>query len=372
MLFLDGTWLAKTANIVATLGTPELLSVYRDPNASNYVGWGYPSVLRASQDAPCRMIYQGYSTPKFVLMAESADCIHFRASESLPGGGNLLFESDAEQSFVFDDPDAATPAERFNLLLGNGSRAVSADALHWNLAGRWQDKGIDPGFSVFRRDGRLVVESRPPNLRDDKHGGTAAQCAAVGGCGRHVGLNAGDSWTQLGRQDPIRCLPVDRSYNNSDQIYGMPTFAYDDLYISFLWRYHCHPEPGKDGSTCFRGGNNSAELAFSYNGPCSHAHGPLHAIPFERIPSTPINSLCSAAPHPQATTSAGLSGCLERPRRTRRHCSATDRQARRRSGRCIPILSCAPRPADRPGGFSYTPAPARTSTATRARAGAPC
>ena len=270
VLFLDDRFIAKLTNLVPTLGEPELLSVFRDPNASNYVGWGYPSVIRATPQDPCRMLYQGYSNPKLILMAESDDCIHWRPSElnRTDDGPNVLFASSAEQAFVFDDAaHAATPAERFNLLLSNGSRVCSADGLSWRLAGRWQAKGIDPGFSVFRRDSELVVESRPPILRQVTKT-NAAQCAAVGGCGRHVGLNGGSSWEALGAKEPQRCLPVDKAYKNSDQIYGMPTYSYDDLYVSFLWRFHCRPKKGENGNAegCFSGGNNSAELAFSYSG----------------------------------------------------------------------------------------------------------
>ena len=43
VLFLDDRYIAKLTNLAPTLGEPELLSVFRDPNASNYVGWGMSS-----------------------------------------------------------------------------------------------------------------------------------------------------------------------------------------------------------------------------------------------------------------------------------------------------------------------------------------
>eukprot|EP01051_Picozoa_sp_SAG22_P000050 SAG22_NODE_1_length_62449_cov_158.689270_50_plen_553_part_00 len=239
-LFLDSWWLASSDGLRTQIGTPELLSVYRDPNATNYVGWGYPSVFRTTSGL-WRMVYQAdiSTCPQKALLAESDNAIDWRPaalehrgsqtgveSRCLATDRNLLFwlgqgiypknlSNVAEQSFVYEDPEASAPGERLNMLLSNTTRLTSADGHRWQHSGRWQKSTIDPGFSVFRNPARgneLTVEARPVKLRAK---------------GRHVGLHAGQSWAELAAADPAQCFPVDgQAYRNDDQVYGMPTFAY--------------------------------------------------------------------------------------------------------------------------------------------------
>lgn len=54
-------------------------------------------------------------------------------------------------------------------------------------------------------------------------------------------------------------------------MYGLPSFGYGGMVVSYFWRYHCRPAGKGDGSSqhagdaCFKGGTVSGALAYSYN-----------------------------------------------------------------------------------------------------------
>lgn len=106
----------------------------------------------------------------------------------------------------------------------------------------------DPGISVFRNPlnpEEVVVTSRPQSLRPH---------------GRHAGFHSGLGWASLAAEENQPILPLDELYEDTDQFYGLPSFAYGGMYVvSHVWRYRCSNPP------CYKGGFVSSALAVSYN-----------------------------------------------------------------------------------------------------------
>ena len=274
LLFIDHERLSWHRNLAIKAGKPRLLSKWRDP--SSFIGWGYPSVWR-TESGLWKMLYQGWhiptqnvgnsSTVKLMLMAISDDAIHWRAAK-VPGNPcrtqgiadapNCVAVSGLDEfSFVFDDQmyvAAEDSKERLKLLWANGSISISNDqghSWHSNWA-NWTSEGVDPGISIFRnplRSSELVVTSRPQNLRETS--------------GRHAGYHSGMSWKDLGSKTNRRALPVDTLYSSTKQIYGLPSFCYGNVVVSWLWIYNCTSSivHGK----CYLGGVVSSGIAISYD-----------------------------------------------------------------------------------------------------------
>lgn len=275
VLFLDGARLASSsANLEFHLGSARLLSTFRD--ASSFTGWGFPSVWRCadagSNASRYRMLYQGWhldaasgkEDTKLMLMAESADGVAWapaavtaqRCGGAAAAVRNCVHDdAGAEFSVVYDDGSALPPppaGERLKLLWANGTVSVADESgerwtPNWR---RWTSAAIDPGLSVFRNPldaAELVVTARPQSLRKSD--------------GRHAGFHGGGDrgWAGLGAAQNAPALPLDRLTTHTDQSYGLPSFAYGGMVVSFYWRYACTAFP------CFKGGNVSAALAFSYN-----------------------------------------------------------------------------------------------------------
>lgn len=143
----------------------------------------------------------------------------------------------------------------------SSSHGLSAPKiLSWWPWGKWTSKTIDPGYSVFRNPldtTEVVVTARPQALRDSS--------------GRHAGFHSSTGWQGLASSLNQRALPLDELFETDDQIYGLPSFAYGGMVVSYFWRYHCRPAGHRQHTTvlvqeqCFRGGVVSAALAFSYN-----------------------------------------------------------------------------------------------------------
>lgn len=268
LLFFDGRWVAAAANLTAAPGAPRLLSTYRDP--SSFTGWGYPSVWPRRDGKPgWHMAYNGDfggdHLPRIVLLAESADGVNWRPSptpmlalhprlspnELHAGGVNRLhpptsgkasadLEScavkhcagrvaaclvcgDVERGTVFD---GAAP-QPLRMLLSNSSVLESADGRHWTLAGQWRPSYMDPMIGAVRtHDGGLCVTSRPGGaLRKE---------------GRHLGIARANGWAAMAETEPSQLLPIDLTYRDDYQMYGMPSFPWEDgsnsLHVAFVVR----------------------------------------------------------------------------------------------------------------------------------------
>ena len=80
-------------------------------------------------------------------------------------------------------------------------------------------------------DTEVVVTGRPQNLRKTS--------------GRHAGVNWGKGWSVgggLGEKLFEQALPLDNLFGSYKQIYGLPSFAYGGMVVSFAWRLHCTEE----------------------------------------------------------------------------------------------------------------------------------
>ena len=261
IMFFDSHWLAAApVGLDFRMGKAELLSTMVDPSA--FIGWGYPSVWQLP-DGSWRSVYQGwwlkdgkYQSDKLMLMAESRDAITWRpatlqrsAHAAVPNA--VLNDAGNEFSFVYDDAAhvAAGSSERLKCLWGNATVSVSADGVTWRPFCKWSSKGVDPGTSVFRNPldtDEIVITARPQEMRR---------------AGRHMGTHAARSWAALGLAENSQMLPLDETYSVYDQQYGLPSFAYGGMVVSWFWRYRC---PGVHGQ-CFSGGYVSVAMGYSYN-----------------------------------------------------------------------------------------------------------
>lgn len=271
LLFFDGRWVVTATNLSAAPGKPRLLSTFRDP--SSFTGWGYPSVWARRDGKPgWHMAYNGdfggEHYPRIVLLAESTDGVNWQPSptpmlslnprlspnEISAGGVNSLHTSsgkgnvdvqscaarhctgkvagclvcvDVERGTVLDDG----PTQPLRMLLSNSSILESSDGLRWTLGGQWRPTYMDPMIGAFRtHDGGLCVTSRPGGaLRKE---------------GRHLGaawVGPGVAvWSSMARTEPSRLLPIDSTFKEDSQMYGMPAYPWDDgsknLHVAFVVR----------------------------------------------------------------------------------------------------------------------------------------
>lgn len=257
LLFFDGRWADTAANLTAAPGRPRLLSTWNDPNS--FTGWGYPSVWARRDSQPgFHLSYNGDFAsdhyPRIVMLLQSLDGQHWQpmptptlalsprlAKNELRAGGTDSLKApappssdlaacaakhcgktqgcvvcgDVERGTVFDDPVTGP----LRMLLSNSSVLESTDGLLWRLpqgdAARWRPTGMDPMISVFRtHSGNITVASRP--------GG------ALRKQGRHLGVATASSWPIMQRLEPTQILPVDTTYRDDYQEYGMPVFPVYD------------------------------------------------------------------------------------------------------------------------------------------------
>eukprot|EP01047_Picozoa_sp_COSAG01_P022736 COSAG01_NODE_1361_length_10566_cov_2.658674_2_plen_427_part_00 len=313
MLFFDGHFLAASNGLAHRVGKAWLLSAFNDSASDSYVGWGYPSVFTTGAGQPhgWRMLYQGWPlaerarsaySGRVVLLAESDDAVHWRPAE-LPGcpgvpAKNCVYLDAGELSFVFDDSATAPPQERLKAMSDLPPRiSVSADGLRWRPWGNWTSQETDPGYSVFRNpvnSSEVVVTARPQALRS----------GAGPLSGRHAGFHWSKGWAGLRQNLNQRALPLDDLFEEEDQIYGLPSFAYGGMVVSYFWRYHCRPngyQQRKPDEGCFRGGVVSAALAFSYNSRNWSAFG---------LPTSVSSSSSSALPRGGSTPAPASSGLI--------------------------------------------------------------
>lgn len=275
MLFLDDAFVADLGNASMSLGAPTLVSKFSDPNA--FIGWGYPSVWKKADGTGYRAMYQGWpltsseqkGSVRLALLADSPDGIAWApANATLPAGSrplnisNAVLDTEFEFSVVYADKHSG----QLILLWTNTSVSTSniSDAgggVRWELLrgstgqnAEWTSEKIDPGFGLFRNPfgppggGEWVVTARPQSLRAG---------------GRHAGFHFGADWASLAAEENQVMLPLDKAYAKDNQMYGVPSFTYGGLVISFVWKYAC--VPSAPAGKCYHGGNVSSHLGISHN-----------------------------------------------------------------------------------------------------------
>ena len=245
VLFFDDEPLNARDNVARRLGRPRLLpeSVYHE--AAGNCAWGYPGVFRDQGSGRWRLVFQaGLRHPNrgggTVLLLESEDGLRWQPRDTtrelpdLPGRcvpHQILPETRVgEQSSLFVDNNA--PAEeRLKLLTVKRSTDepnlaliwTSSDGLRWReMAGvRWQPEAPDPPtfvhWNALRRS--YVFTSRPKSSD------------------RRIGWFETRDWRAY--CEPTLALHADALDVPLTQVYGMPVFPYEGLYVAFPWLFHC-------------------------------------------------------------------------------------------------------------------------------------
>ena len=264
-LFFDDRYLFERENVTRDYGVPKLVeeAVYSDP----YVSTAWPGAWVFRLDSgEYRMLYQGMiNTPEKrhgLFCAVSRDGIHFepedlreKLSVENRYTNHLVMEIiDGEPAAIIEDP-YNNPEERYKLLFAghdgetlsmNGKLFVSADLLNWRLAeGReWSHDG-EPVTGVFynHKKGVFTIVKRP----------------AWGV--RLVGYLETADWIHY--SDYTLCLETDSLDEPLSEIYGMPSFSYEDWFIGFP---HLYSGFGNFMAAKYDSGFMKAQLAYSRNG----------------------------------------------------------------------------------------------------------
>jgi hypothetical protein len=280
LLFLDDQPLSRRDNVVRKVGNPQPIpeSVYRDPYANTT--WGYPSVFRDASNGKWRMVYQGKilrdpqldwrKTPwpegkVCPLLAESDDGLTWAPRDTtqdidlpdrLVPHQLLPLEHFGECPACYIDP-RAEPAERIKgLVVYHGASQhsmdtrlwVSPDGLRWTLKEgvEWQKLGPDPGVGVFWNK---VRQSYTLTTRPD-YGD------------RRIAVFETQDWQRFSK--PELALQADPLDSPLAELYAMPVFPYEDVYIGLLWLYYTAPLEA--GDTKGSGGRIDCQLTYSLNG----------------------------------------------------------------------------------------------------------
>ena len=242
IFFFDDEKLFGRDNVCRVYGRPTLVpdSIYSDGVIST--DYGSLSVLRCD-DGKYRMIYMGRAIETGEMgcfMAISDDGVHFTpenvaAKVDLPGrlfNHELLkLSPEAEIGTVIEDR-LAPPAERYKMLVCDGDFGalriktplyVSPDLYHWSRVPdvEWGG-GNEPLAGAFYNEHRgcYTIIRRP-----------------FWGV-RRAGYSETTDWRTYSEFTPcIQCDAVDEPLA---EIYGMPSFAYEGVYIGFVHLYAGH------------------------------------------------------------------------------------------------------------------------------------
>ena len=272
MLFFDDEPLNARDNVARRLGRPRLIpeSVYHE--AAGNCAWGYPGVFRDRGSGLWRMVFSaairrpnaGGGT---VLLLESEDGLHWgprdttRELPDLPGRQVahqiLPVARIGEYSSLYVD-QRAPDEEHLKLLTvkrspDEGNLALlwtSPDGLRWQeMAGvRWQPEAPDPPTFVHWNAlrGSYVFTSRP-KWSD-----------------RRICWFETRDWRTY--SEPTLALHADALDAPLAQVYGMPVFTYEGLYVGLPWLFHCAKNEHRGSPSHYLGGHMDAQLAYSLNG----------------------------------------------------------------------------------------------------------
>ncbi len=272
LLFFDDTHLMAKMNLARRIGQPQLVpeGTFQDLNSD--ASFGYPNVFPNEQTGGWRMLYQALTrepTHFLPLVLDSDDGVAWRIpdlTDTVPIAQRILpnqvqpatLDRFGEWGPCYYDERAPDPAERIKGFVckghgpGTGKKdswiVVSPDGLTWrDLAGKlWHPYGSDPTICPFwnRYRNSYVLIIRPNNGD------------------RRIAVMETPDWDTFSSVE--LALNPDALDPDMAEIYGMPTFAYGDMFIGLIWLYQVTPTSTQHGK--FVGGKIDCQLAYSYDG----------------------------------------------------------------------------------------------------------
>lgn len=269
LLFFDDWHLDRRDHVERRVGRPEWNpeATFVDPRLN--VTWGYPSIFRDSDTGQWRCLYQGWDPSRkrlYPAVAESKDGITWTVPDL---SGNIYLPDRAHPNQVLPvteftewNPcyydERANPSERLKGLVfsyphNDYPRSflwASPDGLRWRRieGAHWQRDTPDPATCVFWNAprSRYVLTTRP-SLND-----------------RRIAVAETADWRTF--SEPELALEADALDTPLAQLYGMPVFPYEGLFIGLLWVFHPSPEVKGESPLKYRGGKVDCQLAYSRDG----------------------------------------------------------------------------------------------------------
>ena len=271
LLFFDDYNLNRWENLRRRVGRPELVpeATFVDPD--HLVASGYPTVFR-DETGKWRCLYQGRpaeplkgSRHKFPLVAESDDGISWKTPDlteivPLPDRRfphQVMPAGEFGEWDHYFDERADDPQERLKGLVTSRKGALlwtSPDGLMWReVEGvEWRPGSPDPPsmafWNVLRQS--YVIMARPgPNPHP-----------------RRVAVSETKDWRTFSESElTLRADALDLPLT---ELYGNPTFPYEDMFVGFVWVYNTVPYRADDPTTHrkYYGGKTYCQLSYSYDG----------------------------------------------------------------------------------------------------------
>ena len=281
ILFFDDWYLAQREYVERQVGRPRLAGRFTDPYLD--VSFGYPTVFRDQDSGKWRCLYQGFLYEQYIQAGDVVTTGNKLNYRSIPA----VIESEDGLNWHLPDlteaaplPDRraphqvlplsrfrewgppfyderAEPGERLKGFVSFGKDQlkpiaplwVSPDGIHWRHpeGASWHPVGIDPSVTAFWNHVRQVyVLAARPAWGD-----------------RRIAVYETRDWRTYTK--PELALGADALDTPLAEIYGMPTFAYEGMFIGFVWLFHPDraliSRPGKGYL-----GYNDCQLSYSLNG----------------------------------------------------------------------------------------------------------
>lgn len=262
MLFFDDQRLFRRENLQRAYGAPQWIPESEYRCTTHHLAWSYPNVWKQSETS-WHLFYTGfYPDGRMIQLAlHSKDGVHFAprntarlAGIAAPVEENQVFENVfQERNGIFENP-FAPPEKRLHALLCENHLEnlqidnvlyTSPDGVHWTREPvLTQPAGSEPGGGCFfsRALNRFIIMTRPQ-----------------WGTRRSAIVTTRDFVEFTPPEWNLQCDSLDEE---GVEIYGMPAFAYKDMYIGMPWLYHTIPSD----TWKFHGGTIDCQLAYSLNG----------------------------------------------------------------------------------------------------------
>ena len=271
LLFFDDYYLNRWENLRRRVGRPQLVpeATFVDPD--HLLASGYPTVFRDDL-GKWRCLYQGMpaqpingSRQRFPLVAESDDGIGWEIpdlTDTVPLQDRtfphqVMPVDEFEEWNHYVDERAEDPQERLKgFVVGRGKASLwtSPDGLVWRQVEgvEWRPGAPDPPSMAFWNEVRqsYVIVARPgPNPHP-----------------RRLAVSETRDWRTFSESElTLRSDALDPPLA---ELYGMPVFPYEGVFIGFVWVYLTVPYQADNPKTMHRywGGKTYCQLSYSYNG----------------------------------------------------------------------------------------------------------